>query len=402
MESRAQATQHAGMTWEVFLVSLRLGLTSFGGPAAHVGYFRREYVEQRRWVTADDFGELTAITHALPGPASSQLGIAIGTQRAGVTGGIAAWVGFTLPSAAILTMLALVTVDADLAGSGWVRGLVIAAIAVVAQAVIAMARTLTPDLPRGLLAIAALVLVLAWPGTLTPLVVIGGGALLGAWVVPVMPASPAGRLRSPVSRRFAMGCLVLFAALLVGLPLSVDIVDGGSLDLFDRMFRTGALVFGGGHVVLPLLDTAVVEPGWVSETSFMAGYGAAQAMPGPLFGIAAYLGAVASVGPGGAAGALIALVGIFLPSFLLVWGVLPFWDTVRRSVLARRVAAGISAAVVGLLAAALVDLVRGDAITGPADAILAVVATGLVVSGRVPPIGVVALCAFGAELISRV
>ncbi len=388
-----------GSAREVLAVSLRLGLTSFGGPAAHIGYFRREYVERRRWVDPHAFGDLVALAQALPGPASSQLGIAIGTRRAGMLGGVAAWIGFTLPSAVLLTVLGLASATVDVSDAGWVRGLAIAAIAVVAQAVFSMTITLAPDLPRRLLAAGAFVLVLAWPGPLGQLVVIGGGAILGALVLASPPEPSRDALRSPVPPRVAVLCLAIFAVIVCGLSPLVQMAASDGLALFERMFRTGALVFGGGHVVLPLLDTAVVDPGWVPESRFLAGYGVAQAMPGPLFSVAAYLGAVADVAPGGVAGAVIALTGIFLPSFLLIWGVLPFWTRIRGSARARRAAAGVNAAVVGLLAGALVDLLRSGAIEGPGEAVIAGAATVLLF-GRLPPVGVVGLCAIVTQALA--
>ncbi|MES2210851.1 MAG: chromate efflux transporter [Chloroflexota bacterium] len=392
-----------GSVLEVLRSSLRLGLTSFGGPVAHLGYFRREYVERRRWLDDTAFADLVALCQFLPGPASSQLGIAIGTRRAGMAGGLAAWLGFTLPSAIALVLFGLLTASVDLSTAGWVHGLKIAAVAVVAQAVVAMARTLTPDWPRRVVAILASAGALAWTTPFAQVAIIAGGALVGRFVLPrpaIRPtgseASPASR---PVSRRVGIVALGGFFALLVGLPVLRAVAGGQALALFDAFYRTGALVFGGGHVVLPLLHSTVVGPGWVSDDQFLAGYGAAQAVPGPLFTFAAYLGAVSAASPAGWAGATIALVGIFLPSFLLIFGVLPFWDVLRVSVGFRRSLTGTNAAVVGILLAALYTPIWTGAIGAPIDVVIAAAALGLLFSGRIPLVMVVALAALAGQLI---
>jgi chromate transporter len=379
---------------EVLAVALRLGLTSFGGPIAHLGYFRREYVERRRWLDEHAFADLIALCQFLPGPASSQLGIAIGTRRAGMLGGFVAWLGFTLPSAILLVLFGFAAVNADLSTAGWVHGLKLAAVAVVAHAVFGMARTLTPDWPRRAVAILAAAAVLAWTSPISQVVVIVAGALVGRFVLapPVMP--PTASEPSPVSRQVGVLALGTFVALLVGLPLARAVVDGQGLALFESFYRTGALVFGGGHVVLPLLHSTVVEPGWVSNDQFLAGYGAAQAVPGPLFTFAAYLGTVTVPEPNGAAGAAVALVAIFLPSFLLIFGALPFWDVLRGSTGFRRALAGTNAAVVGILLAALYNPVWTSAVSTPLDVAAAVLGLGLLMTGRVPPIVVVGLLAF--------
>jgi chromate transporter len=383
----------------VLAASLRLGLTSFGGPIAHIGYFRREYVERRGWLDEHSFGDLVALTQALPGPASSQLGIAIGTRRAGVLGGIVAWLGFTLPSAIALTLLGLFAASTDLSEAGWIHGLKLAAVAVVAQAVWLMAQRLTPDWPRRALVVVATAVALFWATPFSQVAIIAGGALIGRLAL-APPETPAGGPEpSPISHRFGVACLVAFVVLLLGLPLA-RAADGQPIALFEAFYRSGALVFGGGHVVLPLLDATVVRPGWVTESQFLAGYGAAQAVPGPLFTFSAYLGAVAAPSPNGVAGATIALVGIFLPSFLLVFGALPFWDWLRASIGFRRALNGINAAVVGLLLAALYTPVWTGAITAPVD--VGIAAAGLValLTGRVPPIVVVALSALAGQVIA--
>ena len=380
--------------------SLRLGLTSFGGPIAHIGYFRREYVERRRWLDESSFGDLVALSQFLPGPASSQLGIAIGTRRAGMLGGIVAWLGFTLPSAIALTVLGLAAASADVSNAGWVHGLKLAAVAVVAQAVWLMAGSLAPDWPRRAVAVAAAAVALAWTTPFAQVAIIAAGALIGRLLL----APPAARVTrpepSPVPRLVGIACITAFAALLVGLPV-LRAMDGQAVALFDAFYRSGALVFGGGHVVLPLLHATVVEPGWVTENQFLAGYGAAQAVPGPLFTFSAYLGAVAGPWPNGLAGATIAVIGIFLPSFLLIFGALPFWDWLRGSVGFRRALSGTNAAVVGILAAALYMPIWTGAISAPIDVAVVTVGLALLLIGRVPPVAVVALCAVAGEAIAR-
>jgi chromate transporter len=383
----------------VLAASLRLGLTSFGGPIAHIGYFRREYVERRGWLDEPSFGDLVALTQALPGPASSQLGIAIGTRRAGIIGGFVAWLGFTLPSAIALTLLGLFAASTDLSGAGWIHGLKLAAVAVVAQAVWLMAQRLAPDWPRRAMAVVAAAVALAWATPFSQVAIIAGGAAIGRLVLAPPEAPASGPEPSPVPRRFGVACLVAFVVLLLGLPLA-RAADGQPIALFDAFYRSGALVFGGGHVVLPLLDASVVRPGWVTESQFLAGYGAAQAVPGPLFTFSAYLGAVSGPWPNGVAGATIALTGIFLPSFLLVFGALPFWDWLRASVGFRRALNGVNAAVVGLLLAALYTPVWTGAITAPVDVAVAATGLGALLTGRVPPIVVVALSALAGQVLA--
>ncbi len=389
-----------GSPTEVLGVALRLGLTSFGGPVAHLGYFRREYVERRRWLDESSYADLVALSQLLPGPASSQLGILIGTRRAGMLGGLAAWLGFTLPSAIALVVFGLATGSVDLSTAGWVHGLKIAAVAVVAQAVLVMARTLTPDWPRRAVALAAAGVALAWTTPFAQVAIIAAGALLGRLVLAPPAARPTNAEPSPVSRRVGIAALTIFAALLVLLPLARVTFAAQSIALFEAFYRSGALVFGGGHVVLPLLHAVVVDPGWVSDDQFLTGYGAAQAVPGPLFTFAAYLGTVSSVPPAGLVGATIALVAIFLPSFLLVFGALPFWDVLRGSTGFRRALSGTNAAVVGILLAALYSPVWTSAIERPVDVLLAAIAFVLLAIGRVPPIAVVALAAVAGQILA--
>ena len=364
---------------------------------AHIGYFRAEYVARRGWIGEGQFGELVALTNLLPGPSSSQLGIAIGTHRAGKLGGLAAWLGFTLPSAVILTALALWAREVDLAGAGWVHGLELAAAAVVTAAVIAMARTLARGPVKLLIAAAATAVALLVPGSLGQIGTILAAAAIGAVVfrdgVSALPLT----LRFPIGRGTAAAAGVSFAALLAGLPLAAHLGSWHALDLFQGFYRAGALVFGGGHVVLPLLNEAVVAPGWVSQQAFLAGYGAAQAVPGPLFTFSAYLGAIEHPTPNGVAGAVIALVAIFLPSFLLLGAALPLWAAARERVAVQAAVAGVGAAVVGLLAAALWNPVLSTSVHDVGDVAFALALFALL--RILPPWAVVGIAAAAGALV---
>jgi chromate transporter len=393
-----EAGGRRGTPLEVLGVATRLGLTSFGGPIAHLGYFRREYVERRRWLDDDTYGELVALCQFLPGPASSQLGIAIGTRRAGVLGGLAAWLGFTLPSAAALVAFGLLTASADLSTAGWVHGLKLAAVAVVAQAVYLMARRLAPDWRRRAMAAVAAAISLAMATPLSQVALIAGGAVVGWLLISAAPTAPDGDGQNPLSRRLGLAALALFAVGLAALPV-IRLLDGQAAAVADTFYRVGALVFGGGHVVLPLLHSTVVDPGWVSNDRFLAGYGAAQAIPGPLFSFSAYLGAVSVVGPGGVAGAALALAAIYLPSFLLIFGTLPFWHWLRRAAGVRRALSGTNAVVVGILLAALVTPIWTSAVTAPLDVVVAAAGLAALMTGRVPPVAVVAACALAGQLL---
>jgi chromate transporter len=379
-----------GSAGEVFLAFLRLGLTSFGGPIAHLGYFRAEFVDRRRWIDERGYGELVALSQFLPGPSSSQVGFALGLLRAGPLGALAAFTAFTLPSAILLVLFAfgVAWFDGPVA-AGALHGLLVVAVAIVAQAVLGMARTLAPDVRRALIAVGALVLVLAVAGPLGQVAAILAGAVAGMLLCRTGPEPAAAPTRFPVSRRVGILALALFAVLLAGMPVLAALVRSPAIALFDAFTRAGALVFGGGHVVLPLLDAEVVTPGWVGPDEFLAGYAAAQAVPGPLFTFAGYLGALAEPGPGGVAGAALALAGIFLPGFLILVGVLPFWDALRRRAGAQGFIRGASAAVVGILAAALYDPVFTSAITDAPSFALAAVAFVLLVVAKAPPWAVV-------------
>jgi chromate transporter len=390
-----------GSVAEVGLVALKLGLTSFGGPIAHLGYYRDEYVLKRRWLDEATYAELVALCQFLPGPASSQVGIGVGTLRAGMLGGLAAWLGFTLPSAIIMTAFAFVVQRFDVSQAGWVHGLKIVAVAVVAQAVWGMAQQFCTDRIRATLALLAALVVLLVPTAFAQVGVIALAGLIGWRLFPVASgASAVTPHPRVVSRGVGIACLILFGALLVGLPLLAAGVPGGGFDLADRFYRVGALVFGGGHVVLPLLQAQVVTPGWVTDSQFLAGYGAAQAMPGPLFTFSAFLGAIRTPEPNGIPGAVLALAALFLPSFLLVWGALPFWDTLRVHPVFRGALAGINAAVVGILLAALYTPVWTSAIGQTADFALALVCLGLLMVWRWAPWQVVIVAALGGQLLA--
>ncbi len=382
--------------------STRLGLTSFGGPVAHLGYFRAEYVVRRRWLDEGGYADLVALCQLLPGPASSQVLMAIGMQRAGLAGGLAAWLGFTLPSAAALVLFALGLEAFDVSDAGWLRGLKIVAVAVVANAVWGMARTLAAERRRATLAVLAALIVVGARTPLVQLAIIAGAGLFGALFLTREEATPgsASPGRLPFGLKVATASWLLFALLLAGLPLAAHFSSSQPLSLVDSFYRVGSLVFGGGHVVLPLIEAEVVPPGWLTTDRFIAGYGAAQAVPGPLFSFAAYLGAASTAPPGGVAGAALALVAIYLPSFLLLAGTLPLWEVVRRQSTVRAGLSGVNAAVVGLLGAALYDPVWTGAIIETQDFALAVAAFGLLAVWRVPPWAVVALTALGAQLLA--
>ncbi|MCY4449014.1 MAG: chromate efflux transporter [Chloroflexi bacterium] len=380
--------------WEVLLTAGWLGLTSFGGPVAHIGYFREAYVVRKRWLDEETFAGLVALCQFLPGPASSQLGIAIGIRRAGLLGGFAAWLAFTLPSAAALILFAYgVQSLGDQTDAGWLHGLKVVAVAVVALALWGMAWTLAPDRPRVTIAALAAIALLAAPGIAAQLAVIAGGGLLGLALLRSDASQPQQADAQRGTPWLAVVALLAFFALLIALPIAARVVDNGPLAVADSFYRAGSLVFGGGHVVLPLLEAEVVPPGLVTRDEFIAGYGAAQAVPGPLFTFAGYLGAAMEVVSPRWLGGLLALGAIFLPSFFLVVGVLPFWERLRGLVRVRRALMGINAAVVGLLLAALYDPVWTSAVRAPEDFALAVGAFALLAFWRVPPWAVVALAA---------
>ncbi|MBI2528031.1 MAG: chromate efflux transporter [Candidatus Rokubacteria bacterium] len=396
--------RHASHVPEVLGIAARLGLTSFGGPIAHLGYFREEYVVRRRWLDEATYADLVALCQFLPGPASSQVGIAIGVSRAGLVGGLAAWLGFTLPSAIALVAFAYGMRGLGVADAGWLHGLKVVAVAVVALAVWGMARALAPDRGRATIALLSAIGAVLWPTGIGQVTIIGVAALVGLRLLPGTGPPASAQAPPPVSRRLGTSALVLFFGLLVALPIARQLVPSHALAVFESFFRAGSLVFGGGHVVLPLLQAEVVPPGWVAGEQFVAGYGAAQAVPGPLFTFAAYLGAVMAPAPSGVAGAALALAAVFLPSFLLIIGALPFWDDLRGRSGFQAALRGINAAVVGLLLAALYQPVWTSAIRAPADVALALAAFGMLAFWKAPAWLVVLLTAAGgagASLIPR-
>ncbi|MCE1241422.1 MAG: chromate efflux transporter [Azonexaceae bacterium] len=395
------SAQHPGTASEVLKVFLKLGLTSFGGPIAHLGYFRAEFVERRQWLSDRRYSDLVALCQFLPGPASSQVGMALGLWRAGWLGALAAWAGFTLPSAIALVLFAMGAVDGqNWAQSGIVHGLKVMAVAVVAQAVWGMSRSLCPDRRRQGLAIGAAAIVLALPTASSQILVIVLGGLIGRWLLPA-PDRPASEHDAPgVGRQTGSALLALFGLLLLTLPILATVADSPMLSRLSVFYQAGSLVFGGGHVVLPLLQTNIVPPGWLDNDLFLAGYAAAQAVPGPLFSFAAYLGAAMPAPLGGWSGGMLALASIFLPAFLLLAGALPYWEALRQRSNVQRAMSGINAAVVGILAAALYNPVWTSAIHRWPDLAMALAAFTLLISGRVSPVLVVALTAATGTLLA--
>ncbi|MCZ7683165.1 MAG: chromate efflux transporter [Sandaracinaceae bacterium] len=390
-----------GSALEVLLAFTKLGLTSFGGPVAHLGYFQAELVDRRKWIDRETYADLVALCQFLPGPSSSQVGISLGIERAGLAGGLAAWLGFTLPSALALALFALGVGTLE-GADAWIHGLKVVAVPIVAIAVRDMARALCPDRRRATIAVLGALAALAWASALSQVAIIAGAGVLG-WLLyrgEGAEAAVGAEVRAPLSPWIGVAAWIVFFALLFGLPVLASMTSLPGLDLFERFYRVGALVFGGGHVVLPLLEHEVVAPGWTTSDRFLAGYGAAQAVPGPLFSLSAYLGFVLDTTPTRWAGAALALVAIFLPSFLLVVGALPFWARLRRSAISKSALKGTNAAVVGLLAAALYDPVWKVAIETRADFGLALAAFLALSVWKAPPWLVVALTA-GASVALR-
>ena len=390
-----------GRAAEVFAAFIKLGVTSFGGPIAHLGYFRDEFVTRRRWLDEESYADIVALCQFLPGPASSQVGITLGLLRGGLAGALCAWLGFTGPSALAMILFGYgVGAFGDLVHAAWLHGLKIVAVAVVAQAVWGMARTLCPDRERLTLAIGAAVLTLFLPSAVSQIGMIALGAVIGWRFLSSDAAGPSMHLHIALSRRTGIVSFALFLILLIGLPALAAATHSHTINLLDAFYRSGALVFGGGHVVLPLLQQEVVPPGWISNDGFLAGYGAAQAVPGPLFTFAAYLGTAMQPVPNGLLGGLICLVAIFLPSFLLLFGALPFWTDLRKRTDIQSALKGVNAAVVGLLLAALYTPVWTSAINGPADFAIGLVAFLLLVFWKTPPWLVVVLGALARSAIA--
>ena len=385
---------------EILMVSTRLGFTSFGGPIAHLGYFHEEYVKRRKWLDEKGYAELVALCQFLPGPASSQVGIGIGIVRGGLLGGITSFIGFTLPSVIALILFALLLDGMEVGSAGWIHGLKLVAVAVVAHAIVGMVEKLTPDLKRKAIALLALIITLVWEMTFAQVIVIGLGALAGYLLFKQDGEDDDAPFEIPLSKNLAAACLAAFFGLLLLLPILREITSIEWIAVFDSFYRSGALVFGGGHVVLPLLEQEVVPTGWVSEEAFLAGYGAAQAVPGPLFTFAAYLGAVMN----GWAGGLLATAAIFLPAFLLIVGTLPFWASLRQNPAMKGAFMGVNAAVVGILIAAFYQPIWTSTIKGATDFAAAAVLFSMLAYWKLPPWSVVvagALFGIGLDVLTK-
>ena len=397
-EQAAQKYDRPGSPLEVLVAFGKLGVSCFGGPIAHIGYFRDEFVVRRRWLDEHTYADLVALCQFLPGPASSQVGFSIGLMRGGYLGGLAAWTAFTLPSAIALILFAYgANALQGPIGTGLLHGLKLVAVAIVAQAVWGMARTLAPDRERASIAVIAALIILFSTASIAQIGAIALGGVAGLWFCRATPSAATGQghLSIPVSRSIGLLALAAFFLLLGGLPVLWTLSHSQGVALFDAFYRSGALVFGGGHVVLPLLREATVAPGWVSDDVFLTGYGAAQAVPGPLFTFAAYLGAVMKPSPHGVAGAIISLIAIFLPGLLVLMGTLPFWETFRRRTGAQAMMRGVNAAVVGLLGAALYSPVWTSSVKGPGDFGIALVGFVLLTVWQTPPLVVVVISAIG-------
>ncbi len=383
---------------ELLLISTRLGLTSFGGPTAHLGYFYEEYVRRRKWMDEKSYADLVALAQFLPGPASSQVGIGIGVMRAGVLGGLISFIGFTLPSVIALTFFALLLTSSDIGNAGWIHGLKIVAVAVVAHAIIGMAKNLTPDLKRKAFALFALIGTLLWQSAVTQIGVILIAALFGFLLFTQQDEVEEASSSFPISKKVSALCLLLFISLLFILPIISELSGSYWVALFDRFYRSGSLVFGGGHVVLPLLEQELVPSGWISEEAFLAGYGATQAVPGPLFTFAAYLGTVMKGWQGG----LVATFAVFLPAFLLILGALPFWDDLRNNPKIKGAIMGVNAAVIGILISAFYFPIWTTSIFTPVDFALAAILFSMLAFWKLPPWIIVLTGAIGGALMTLI
>ncbi|MBO9129352.1 chromate transporter [Bacillus sp. 165] len=396
--SKTQLTQKLKALFEILFVSTKLGITSFGGPIAHLGYFYEEYVQRRKWMDERSYADLVALCQFLPGPASSQVGIGIGVMRAGVLGGIAAFIGFTLPSVIALILFAGVLQGADISNAGWIHGLKIVAVTIVAHAILGMAEKLTPDIQRKWIALCTLICTVIWQTTYMQIGVIMASAAAGFLMFKKQKGENTPNMQFPISRRFAFICLSIFFVLLVLLPVLRENTSLQWVALFDNFYRSGSLVFGGGHVVLPLLEREFVPSGWLNEETFLAGYGAVQAVPGPLFTFAAYIGAVINGWQGG----LVATVAIFLPAFLLLFGTLPFWNTMRHSSSMKGMVMGVNAAVVGILIAAFYQPIWTSAILLPIDFAFASLLFTMLAYVKLPPWIIVVIGSAGGALLTLV
>ncbi len=381
---------------EVLFVSTKLGLTSFGGPIAHLGYFYEEYIRKRKWMDEKSYADLVALCQFLPGPASSQVGIGVGTMRAGVLGGIVAFIGFTLPSAIVLILFALLLQGMDVENAAWLHGLRIVSVAVVAHAIMGMAKKLTTDLKTKTIALFALIAALVWQTAITQVSIILIAGIIGYALYKDKALEDGEKLYFPISRSFSIACLVLFFALLFLLPVIRELSSLEWVAMFDSFYRAGALVFGGGHVVLPLLEVEVVPTGWMTEETFLAGFSATQAMPGPLFTFSAYLGTIVD----GVRGGFIGLAAIFLPAMLLIFGALPFWDDIRRNAKIQGALVGVNAAVVGILIAAFYNPIWTNSIFAPIDFAFAALLFSMLAFWKLPPWVIVLAGAAGGVLLT--
>ncbi|WP_129691384.1 chromate transporter [Gottfriedia acidiceleris] len=383
---------------EILIVSTKLGLTSFGGPIAHLGYFREEYVRRKKWIDDQNYADLVALSQFLPGPASSQVGIGIGVIRAGVLGGIVSFIGFTLPSVIALMLFTLLLQDLDIKNSGWIHGLKLVAVPIVAQAILGMVKNLTPDLKRKALALFAMTATLIWQTTFTQIAVILISSIVGYFLYQDNENSDKTTLITNISKRVSVICLAIFFILLGLLPLISSFTSSKWISIFDSFFRAGSMVFGGGHVVLPLLEREFVPTGWLNKETFLVGYGVTQAVPGPLFTFAAYLGTVMV----GWRGGLIATIAIFLPAFLLILGTLPFWSSMRRNSKLRRALLGVNAAVVGILISAFCNPIWISSVFSIFDFLIVAILFSMLVIMQLPPWIIVLVGAISGEILSKI
>lgn len=390
-----KSTKHFKKLLEILLVSTKLGFTSFGGPIAHLGYFHEEYIRRRKWMDEKSYAALVALCQFLPGPASSQVGIGIGVMRAGILGGIISFIGFTLPSVIALFIFAILIRSSNIEAAGWIHGLKIVAVVVVAQAILGMSQKLIPDLKRKAIALFALTGTILWQTAYTQVIVILISAFLGYFLYNEHKDGNESSTQFPISRSVAFLCLTLFFGLLILLPILRENSSLQWIALFDSFYRSGALVFGGGHVVLPLLEQEFVPTGWINEGDFLAGYGAAQAVPGPLFTFAAYIGTMINGWQGG----VIAIIAIFFPAFLLIFGALPFWNTLRQNSKLNSSLMGVNAGVVGILIAAFYDPIWTSSIVAPIDFAFAAILFSLLAYWKLPPWAVVVTGAIGGIVL---
>ncbi|QCR34573.1 chromate efflux transporter [Lysinibacillus sp. SGAir0095] len=397
MNSNQRSTSFKAL-FEIFKVSTKLGFTSFGGPTAHLGYFHGEYIQRKKWIDEKAYAELVALCQFLPGPASSQVGIGIGVIRGGILGGVISFLGFTMPSVIALIIFALLVQGLDVSDAGWIHGLKIVAVAVVAHAILGMAKNLTPDLSRKAIAIFAIAFVLLWPVAFAQVSVIVLAGVLGYFLFRQVNEENATSLTFPITKKLGAFCITLFFGLLIFLPILRELTSFRLVAMFDSFYRAGALVFGGGHVVLPLLEREFVPTGFISEEAFLAGYGATQAVPGPMFTFAAYIGAVMD----GWLGGILATAAIFLPAFLLVFGALPFWNALRKNGKMKGAFMGMNAAVVGILISALYDPIFTSAIIKPLDFVLAVLLFSMLTYWKMAPWIIVITGIVGGMIISLI